>query len=1033
VSPRRPVALLALLMAGAAAAQPAVTLDHELQDLEAAGEPAGPDLRRAAAIRLVLPAGQEEAAIRPLLAVKEGAPVTSRVLRRTVLRLFQSGRCRDVVVREREAAPRQEAGAWVELTVLCLGHRQVAALEVRLAEGSLVTDSTVRSAAALEPGSAADDQDLDAAAGRVRALLRRRGHRAAQVVVRATDERAAVVTVEVTAGPQTRLTGLTLRGAGSLEPALLKAMALRPGATLDDEAVAADLAALKRELHRLGRWRARVSTPTERAAAGGVALEFRVEPGPPVELRFLGAVDFTAAELLAQLALNPEQPFDKLAVETAQERLRAFYRAHGYAAATVSVEERAAGAVQLVLLRLGEGRRYALSGITWQGAEHRTPAALEALLVGLLAEETPPFQPLPGEERARLVESSVPGARPPRQAPPQLAPGRYLDEVILPRALEGIVDDYRADGWLDATVAGWTADLDDRRGALGITVRIREGRRYLVEAIEFSGQQAIPLAELTRDAALSPGDPLVWEKVKATQVALLNRYRSRSYLYARVEVRQVLDPDPTRAQARLRYEIEEGPQVRIGRVLVSGHLTTRESVIRGALAVKEGALYDPGSLDRSQAALLRLGVFRSVGLRLQDPEVAEPVKDLLVEVSERPWQTVTAAAGFSLANGPRVGLEWTRPNLAGRALELSSQGKVNYPLAEFRPDLKGTSPKNTYEGRGDVGLRVPHLGLSPWPTSARLGVGAERQHRPSYNLARAAVTGAVELSLPSQLTLTLQDGIEVDRIDYNITTDKDTQADVLAKRYPKGTTTLNTVGASAILDLRDNAANPHRGALAQASAEYIVSMGGKQQDILFFPGTDHPANAVRLQAGLSGYLPLGRGTVLAAAVRAGRIVAVTGSSVTIAPKRFYLGGAGTLRGYTEEAMVPQDLRRELADLRTFCDANPGDTRCAEGTDGGLLTGGDTVASVGGQAFLLGKLEVRQALPFGLELGVFLDAGNLWFNPKLVRLDELRPSAGFGLRATTPVGPLVFDFGFNLKPDRLLNEPTFAPHFTIGLF
>jgi outer membrane protein assembly factor BamA len=332
---------------------------------------------------------------------------------------------------------------------------------------------------------------------------------------------------------------------------------------------------------------------------------------------------------------------------------------------------------------------------------------------------------------------------------------------------------------------------------------------------------------------------------------------------------------------------------------------------------------------------------------------------------------------------------------------------------------------------------VPRLEFVPWAASARTGLGAEKQHRPSYNMSRSALTGAVEMPLTTRFSLTLQDQIEADNISYNTSTlGAQTQADLAAKRFQEGTTTLNSLSLSATLDRRDNAANPHSGWLAQASAEHFVSIGGEKHDLWLIPGSRWPANAVKLQAGLSGYLSLGRGTVLAAAARAGRIVAVTGSSVTIAPKRFYLGGAGTLRGYNEEAMVPQDLRTPLAQLKATCLADHAAEGCGDSknqTDGYLLRTNQPVASAGGQAFLLGKVEVRQSMPLGLELGLFVDLGNLWYDPKLVRLYELRPSAGVGIRAITPVGPLVFDFGFNLKPDKDLNEPTFVPHFSIGFF
>ena len=92
-----------------------------------------------------------------------------------------------------------------------------------------------------------------------------------------------------------------------------------------------------------------------------------------------------------------------------------------------------------------------------------------------------------------------------------------------------------------------------------------------------------------------------------------------------------------------------------------------------------------------------------------------------------------------------------------------------------------------------------------------------------------------------------------------------------------------------------------------------------------------------------------------------------------------------------------------------------------------------VPSEGAQAYVLFKAEVRIGLGGSLELGLFTDVGNLWFDPSLVNFSQLRVSYGLGLRLLTPVGPAAFDVGFNVNPDPRLNEPILAPHFTIGFF
>jgi hypothetical protein len=232
--------------------------------------------------------------------------------------------------------------------------------------------------------------------------------------------------------------------------------------------------------------------------------------------------------------------------------------------------------------------------------------------------------------------------------------------------------------------------------------RFREGPRTTVESISFEGNTAVSLPELARATKLAPGDPLAFERVEETRSAIQRGYLSRGYLYARVEARE--DVDPERHVAAVRFVVSEGPRVKIGRIVVTGNRRTRGAVVRNALAVKEGATYDPDAFAASQASLLRLGVFRSVSLRVQDPEVPQETKDVAVDVSERPRATLTQGFGFSIANGPRAFLEWAQPNLLGRALEFTALAKVNYPLVVFRPDLEGRTPAERIDNRDGPSL-----------------------------------------------------------------------------------------------------------------------------------------------------------------------------------------------------------------------------------------------------------------------------------------------------------------------------------------
>ena len=120
-------------------------------------------------------------------------------------------------------------------------------------------------------------------------------------------------------------------------------------------------------------------------------------------------------------------------------------------------------------------------------------------------------------------------------------------------------------------------------------------------------------------------------------------------------------------------------------------------------------------------------------------------------------------------------------------------------------------------------------------------------------------------------------------------------------------------------------------------------------------------------------------------------------------KRYFLGGATSIRGWG---------RYEVSPLQ-------------EGFP------------VGGDSMLAWSEEVRIGIQGNLGMVLFMDAGNVWADSFAYKLNDLRYAVGPGLRYTTPVGPIRFDFGWQLNPtpELLVNgEPNFRRwrvHFSIG--
>ena len=188
----------------------------------------------------------------------------------------------------------------------------------------------------------------------------------------------------------------------------------------------------------------------------------------------------------------------------------------------------------------------------------------------------------------------------------------------------------------------------------------------------------------------------------------------------------------------------------------------------------------------------------------------------------------------------------------------------------------------------------------------------------------------------------------------------------------------------------------------------------------------------RLSGRVAGYYSLG-GVTLVASLAAGGNIQLTGSSETYPDRLFFLGGVDTNRAFLADSVVPQDLANKfLPVLPPPSGGGLPSTGLPLGQRAATIQGVDLR---GGDLSINPRLDLRVPLPFlkPLQVGVFLDMGNVWLDPTQIRLDSnfMRFGLGPGLRYPTPISPIAVDYGFNLN--RRFWEDVGAFHFSIGLF
>ncbi|MDF1564899.1 MAG: POTRA domain-containing protein [Deltaproteobacteria bacterium] len=969
---------------------------------------------RIASVELRLSRMEDAELAAELVPLRSGQYFSRQALRRTVRLLYETGRFEQI-----EAYLRQTPEGVV---VSLVGKPRLRLAEVVFSGNESLSEQELMRASGLVRGKPYRPGKVEAARGLISELYGRHGFDSPEVTVETRTSEGGLVAcaIRIREGPRSRLGRIDFVGRLGLPPPLLtSAMELERGAFLVRDQIDQGLDRVETLLRQAGYLRTRVGPISVRPDPGEAgpfkALEVRVDAGPRTRIEVRGAARFTAAELEELAGLAGGRPLDPASLAEGVARIEARYRRLGYAEVRVGATEEPVGRGRtLLVIEVEEGERLVVEGIDFPGAHARDPQQLSKAVCAAVAEV---LEVEPQVVQEPVVDALVAGprdrsageARPQRRRPD---PCTVWEPEVYTRALAQIRDAYRRDGFLGAQVSEPELVRDGDGRHARVVVQVAEGPRTRIAELRLVGVDEDDLEAIREVVTVEQGAPLSLLAIEASREGMEARYRELGHPFVRV--RQEVALDTTRLMARVVFEAEPGPQVRVGRVIVRGHRHTSTGLIRSRLTFGQGDLWSSASVRRSQQQLMELGNYRSAAIRLLEPEAPAEEMDVVVVVSEKRPRSVELGLGVSTEDGPRAFADYDDLSfLGGSALEVRT--KANYPV--FQSANRIFAPGPEWEAR--FGLRFPRL------SGLRTDAAFEHDVRPTYTLTRMGTSVGAGTRVFENWTPSIRAELEFDDLDKGrLVTAEDvilTQEDRERLRLEQGQTLLVSVRPGLTVDLRDDPFTPTRGALISANLDWSHDLG-----------VGVPIHFLRTSAAASWYLPAGEGITLALSGRAGRVFPLSRDNNTIGPKRFFLGGADNLRGFPVDSVFPEDARSELRDQVADCQSLLGQpTLCTD--DALAIVQGKRPTSTGGEAFVLLKTELRFPIAGALRGGVFVDLGNIWQDPRALDLRRLRPSAGAGLRYDTPVGPMALDLGVNLLPDPVLREEALALHFAIGLF
>ena len=322
---------------------------------------------------------------------------------------------------------------------------------------------------------------------------------------------------------------------------------------------------------------------------------------------------------------------------------------------------------------------------------------------------------------------------------------------------------------------------------------------------------------------------------------------------------------------------------------MTGTKTVDPAFVASYSRLNGGKPYSPENLRKASERLRQLGVFSSITIKEANELAPDGTIPMTIEVSEGKHRYFGAGAQYSTTDGFGIQGYWGHRNLFGRAESLRVEGSVNR--------IGETADVGNLDY--SAGLLFAKPGAFGPASIFNASLKAQLLDPDAYSA--TIFTGAAGATFELSDTDTISGGGELSWADVD---DAFGSNEYLTAAIP----------IEYVRDTRDDKLNPTAGYRASINAKPSYEINGQT----FFSSFEGSASA---------YLGLGEENrfVLAGKLGAGVLAGGDGLASIPANRRFYLGGGGTVRGYSYQEISPRNARRRNSRRTLLCQRLGGGT------------------------------------------------------------------------------------------------------------
>ena len=693
------------------------------------------------------------------------------------------------------------------------------------------------------------------------------------------------------------------------------------------------------------------------AALRRVHPALTINAGPKLEIKTIGA-KVSKGKLKANVPIYEEHTVDRDLLQEGANNLRDELQAAGYFDVTVQYkEQRIVGDKEEIDFLITPGRRHQLVFLSITGNKY--------------------FQTKTLRERIFLAAKSL-----------QFRHGRYSN-AFLRRDEESITNLYKSNGFRDAMVtADVTDDYKGKPGDLAVTLKVDEGKQWIVSKLNLTGYEKLDLHRILSTLNSSDDQPFSEFNIAADREQILNYYFTNGFPNAQFSWTSKPAERPDRVD--LSYSIQEGNQQFVRQVIYSGLKTTKPDLVNRQIHLSPGDPLSPVEMGDTQRRLYDLGIFAKVDMAVQNPDGQTDNRYVLYDMEEASRWTLTGGLGAEIA---RIGGSSAANDLSnpGGATGFSPNVEVDATRINFLGSGQTLALRTRYSNidkRGQITYLIPRFMKRP-----KYDLTITTLYDDSYDV-RTFASKREEASV--QLTDRVSKPTTVFfRLTYRNVNVSNLKIDPLLVPLLSSDTRTGLASVNLVNDRRDDPTDAHRGIYTSIDVGIASHYLGGRNNFVRFLGRN------------ATYTRIGEKLIFARQTSFG-VLPTYGKTPLTSPddpdpiplsERFFGGGTDTLRGFPQNQAGPRDPT--------------------------------TGFPLGGSALLFNNSELRFPL-IGDNIGgvLFEDFGNVFSTLGDISFAFHQPhpddptdfnytvhAAGFGVRYKTPIGPVRLDLAYSINPPK----------------